>query len=170
MKMSIPLATPEKDMPEAVPAAVLFDHLDDLEFPAEESQDIAPRETSAIGSQRDVPVPMAAAEHGKNRAEYRKDKNAAGRQNAQNTGLIGQPVRLFLMMEAAVVQDNVEWDFWGRQTEDIRCSKSNPPETLLSGKAPGALDGQGLIINSCNVETQPGRRDGVAAFAATDIQ
>jgi len=81
-----------------------------------------------------------------------------------------RPIHLSLMVEAPIIQEDVKRGFRGRQMKDISCSKSYTLDPLFSGQAPGALDGQRLIINSRDLETELRSHNGVASLAATDIQ
>ena len=95
-------------MPKAVLTAILFDHFKDLEVTAEQLQDIAAREISPVGPLCDMPGSATAAEKRELRAEDGKDVEAIGKHDSQNAGLIGGPIRLFLVMEAPIVKNNIK--------------------------------------------------------------
>ena len=83
----------------------------------------------------DMPLFAAAAEKGEFWAENRKDEKAIVRQYAQNIGFIGRPLRLSLMMEAPVVQNDIKDNFRSRHVEDIGCSENDVLGVLSFGKA-----------------------------------
>jgi len=126
-------------MPKAVLTAILLDHFKNLKFPAKQFQNIASSEITSIGSFGDMPVFLAPAEKRKLWAENGKDKKAVCRQDAQDTGFIGSPVYLSLMMEAPVVENDIESRILWRQTEDIRYSKNYSLGSLFLGKTLGTF-------------------------------
>jgi len=123
-------------MPEAVPAAILFDHFQRLKFPAEQPHNIASSQIASIRSLGNVPVSMAAAEKGEFWAENGEDKKAAGGQDVQNSGFISRPIRLFLMMEATVVQNDIKCGLRSRQMKDIGDVKNDSFGPLYFGQTP----------------------------------
>jgi len=156
-------------MPEAVPT-VLLNQFKHLKITAKQAHNIRPSEIASIGSLGDMPLPTTPVEKAELRAENRKDKKSGRGQDSPKARLISRPIRLLLMMEAPIIKDNVERLVRRGQTEYVRQAKNDSPSLAGLGQELSASDGQRLIVNGGDLETEPGGDNGMASLSTAHVQ